>query len=285
MGDIGVVVDPAVTSVDPTSLPAAESINVLVTGFGPFKDNKVNASHLIATSLPPEITVPPKKPTTGVPVPRIIHIHVHTTPISVSYSFVRTQLPSILDSFKREHGKRPDLIIHMGIAPTRKYYSVETRAYRDNYRITDIDGKLGFDDGEKIWKAKGLPSVLCPLPKETQGIALDKAAPPSSIEKEEQQHGYSPKIIVPYPPNEHFRQVWKSYAPAETDIRISEDAGRYLCEFIFYSSLALALEEGQDQSVLFFHVPSATDDAALELGNKVAVALIKSMMTCWIDEA
>jgi hypothetical protein len=146
------------------------------------------------------------------------------------------------------------------------YYSVETQAHRDNYRITDIHGKMGFDDGEKIWKEKDLPAVLKPGPART----LD---------------GVLSRPVIPYPPNDHFLEMWKSQAPPGTDIRISQDAGRYLCEFIFYSSLSQALQEGRDRATLFYHVPSSTDKESLETGKKIAIALIKAMVTCWIDEA
>jgi pyrrolidone-carboxylate peptidase len=184
---------------------------------------------------------------------------------------VRTLLPAILDGFAHEHnGKRPDLIVHVGIAPNRQWYAVETRAFRDNYRITDVDEKLGYDDGEKIWKEKGLPAVLYPLPVD----------PARASEAKGSEHA-----VTPFPPNRHFLQTWQSNAPPGTDVRISDDAGRYLCEFIFYSSLALAYEQRQPQSVVFLHIPSATDDASLELGTEAAVALIKTAVACWVDEA
>lgn len=174
--------------------------------------------------------------------------------------------------------------MHIGIASTRKFYSVETQAHRDNYRITDVDGKLGYEDGEKMWKDKGLPAVLKPGPADTpqqdgKSTSTLLAAPALSVETNKRP------LVIPYPADGHFLQTWKSYAPPGTDIRLSEDAGRYLCEFIFYSSLSQALEEGRDRSVLFFHVPSGTDDKTLDNGLKAAVALIKAMVTCWIDEA
>lgn len=157
----------------------------------------------------------------------------------------------------------------MGIASTRPYYSVETQAHRDNYRIPDVDGRSGYQDGEKIWRGKGFPPILMPGPAEG---SEDKSAVQTSGLK-----------MVPYPANEHFLQVWKSLLPAETDLRTSNDAGHYACDFIFYTSLAQALEEGRDRSIVFYHVPVTTDPASIELGTKVAVALIKSMVKCWVD--
>ncbi|OKL61117.1 hypothetical protein UA08_03462 [Talaromyces atroroseus] len=271
MGDVGIAVDPA-----PTAIPVSQSINVLVTGFGPFRSFDVNASSLIAQSLPSSFTLPPKEPVsigdTAIPAPREVRVHVHPEPIKVSYATIHSQIPVILDDFARTHnGNRPDLIVHIGIASTRKYYSVETQAHRDNYRIPDVDGRSGFHDGERVWKEHGFPPVLFPGPAEASSPS-SRTIPASDLLK-----------LAPYPANDHFLQTWKSLAPAETDIRISTDAGRYACEFIFYTSLSQAYQEGRDRSVVFFHVPVATDDTSIELGSKVAVALIKSMVKCWVD--
>ncbi|GAM35833.1 pyroglutamyl peptidase [Talaromyces pinophilus] len=274
MGDFGIVVDPAI---DPRSPPTSQEINVLVTGFGPFRSFDVNASFLIAQSLPSSFTLPPKENQTlngtGIPSPRQVRIHVHPEPIKVSYATIRAQLPVILDDYSRQHnGNPPDLIVHMGIASTRSYYSVETQAHRDNYRIPDVDGRSGYQDGEKIWRGKGFPPILTPGPAEE--------IVPSRGDDIVQTSGLK---MVPYPANEHFLRIWKSLAPAETDLRTSNDAGHYACDFIFYTSLAQALEEGRDRSIVFYHVPVTTDPASIELGTKVAVALIKSMIKCWVD--
>lgn len=159
----------------------------------------------------------------------------------------------------------------MGIASTRPYYSVEMRAHRDNYRIPDVDGRSGYQDGEKIWRGKGFPPILMPGPAEGASHERSEGFQTSGLK------------LTPYPPDEHFLQVWKSLAPAETDLRTSNDAGHYACDFIYYTSLAQAFEEGRDRSIVFYHVPITTDPASIELGTKVAVALIKSMIKCWLD--
>lgn len=87
-----------------------------------------------------------------------------------------------------------------------------------------------------------------------------------------------------YPPDDHFLETWKSLAPAGLDLRISQDPGHYLCDFMYYTSMSLAMQAGQDRNVLFFHVPGAAEDADVERGRKIALALIKAMVTCWIDE-
>ncbi|KAF7130983.1 hypothetical protein CNMCM5793_003918 [Aspergillus hiratsukae] len=289
MGDCG----PAVPSIHTQvaglpSLPSADSdeITVLVTGFGPFKTNLVNASYLIASSLPPSFTFTVPQSSSASPVrPTTTHrvfIHVHPNPIPVAYSTVQSTVPSIVDDYARAHGgRRPDIVIHMGIAATRQYYSVETKAHRDSYVMSDIEGRSGYEDGEKRWRELDLPPVL----------QAGRSANPLSIsdiaeETHDQVVTPSSQAVqsswIPHPPNEKLLNVWKSFAGG-ADVRISEDAGRYLCEFIFYTSLAHALKQGQDRNVAFLHVPGAYNDQAVETGREVAIALIKALITCWAD--
>ncbi|KAJ5345952.1 hypothetical protein N7452_003956 [Penicillium brevicompactum] len=260
MGDCGVTAPPLHTApIDhpPQSAASSNEISILITGFGPFKTNLVNASYLIASSLPPSFAFS----SPGKADSRRVSIRVHPTPIAVAYATVRESMPLILEEFAASNGgRRPDLIMHIGIASPRPYYSVETLAHRDDYIITDVEGRGGWEDGEKLWRELGLPAVLIP------GRASEDPSSASS-----------------YQPDEHFLDVWRSFAP-NSDLRISKDAGHYLCDFIFYTSLSLALQKGHDRNVLFLHVPGAAEDADIEQGRVVALALIKSMVACWIDK-
>ncbi|KAJ6089541.1 hypothetical protein N7467_004757 [Penicillium canescens] len=261
MGDYGTAVPPLRSTRagnPPQPSASANEISVLITGFGPFKTNLVNASYLIASSLPSSFIFPSKDQDTD---PRRVSLHVHSTPISVAYATVRETLPLILEEFAASHGgRRPDLIVHIGIASPRPYYSVETLAHRDDYNITDVEGRSGYLDGEKRWRELGLPPILTP------GCVTD-----------------DPTSTSPYQPDEHFLDTWQSFAP-ESDLRLSKDAGHYLCDFIFYTSMSLALLEGHDRNVLFLHVPGASEDANIEQGRVVTLALIKTMVSCWLDK-
>lgn len=181
----------------------------------------------------------------------------------MAYAAVRESLPVILANFAEKNGgRRPDLVIHMGLASARPYYAVEALAHRDDYNCADIDGNTGYEDGEKRWKDLGLPPILAP------GPAIDNQSSECS----------------PYAPNDHFLQTWRSFAPESLDLRISHDPGNYLCDFIFYTSMSLALREGQDRNVLFLHVPSGSEDTDVDRGRNSALALVKAMVTCWLDE-
>ncbi|KAG0160356.1 hypothetical protein PDIDSM_7883 [Penicillium digitatum] len=215
----------------PQTSASSNEISVLITGFGqvictsdaPFKTNIVNASsYLIASSLPSSFLFPSPKDHDS--DPRRVSLHVHPTPIPVAYATVRGALPLILEEFAASHGgRRPDLIIHIGIATPRQYYSVESLAHRDDYNITDVNGR-----------------PIC------------RAAD-------------DPSSASPYQPDDQFLETWRSFAP-ESDLRISQDAGHYLCDFIFYTSMSLAQLQGQDRNVLFLHVPGASEDTNIEQG-------------------
>lgn len=209
----------------------------------------------------------------GLPAARRIAIHVHPAPIPVAYSAVRTAIPTIMEDYITKHGRNPDIIIHMGIAATRNYYSIESKAHRDAYNMPDNLGRAGYQDGEKPWRERSLPPVLKAErsdPTTEPVVKLDLTS--------------SRTILNPHPPDNEFLKTWQTLAPASADIRISEDAGRYLCEFIFYTSLSLALQEGRDRNVAFFHVPSSCRDEDIETGREVAIALIKALVDNWIDE-
>jgi pyroglutamyl-peptidase len=64
----------------------------------------------------------------------------------------------------------------------------------------------------------------------------------------------------------------------EVDLRISEDPGRYLCDFIYYSSLAHLWKQGQEKRVVFLHVPGDSDEEAIVRGCDVLIELIKVLV-------
>ena len=195
-------------------------------------------------------------------------------------------MPVILDEYAKNHGgRRPDIVIHMGIAATRGYYSVETQAHRDAYHLSDITGRSGFLDGEMHWRQLGLPPILkagraTDIRPTVNAPAMETpgTAPGSKPQQAVQRHA------IPHPPDDHFVDIWKIFAPPGADLRISKDAGRYACEFILYTSLALAFQEGRDRNVTFFHVPPSCNDEDIEYGKNVAIAFIKALVTSWFDK-
>jgi len=67
------------------------------------------------------------------------------------------------------------------------------------------------------------------------------------------------------------------------DVRLSPDAGNFLCGFIYYNSLAHYYSiKKEERPVVFLHVPDLShDEAKLREGWEVAVALIKALVESW----
>ncbi|KAL8974926.1 MAG: hypothetical protein Q9197_000839 [Variospora fuerteventurae] len=159
---------------------AKDEVKVLVTGFGPFGNNSVNPSHLIASTLPIGFTCE------NLPNIKIIN----ASPIPVQYRVVRDVVPRL--DFPRNLAKggmetslpldiltpplndglalaspsvetRPgfDFILHIGMAAPRKYYTMETCAHRDGYVSRDEAGE-SFEHDTYWWDTYKSPEVLRP---------------------------------------------------------------------------------------------------------------------------
>ncbi|KAI5305084.1 hypothetical protein KEM56_005343 [Ascosphaera pollenicola] len=235
-------------------------IRVWVTGFGLFRGNQTNPSYSIAKILPDTITLDDLKYT--------VHIHCHPEPLRVAYDTVHSITRDGIKQFREDHdGHAPDLILHMGMAKGRNFYCVETLARREGYQIGDVDGKKAIDY-EHLFRTKGYPEVL--RPGDPPSVGVDPGPETGSREG-----------LTPSRPDERLLKTWKSFARENEDVRLSTDAGRYLCEFIFYNSLSHAWEEGRNLSVLFLHVPGWDAPEDIERGKEATVALLKSTITCW----
>ncbi|KAL9037884.1 MAG: hypothetical protein Q9180_003468, partial [Flavoplaca navasiana] len=156
-----------------------EAVTVLVTGFGPFGNNHINPSHLIANSLPSSFTA------NGLPNIRIIT----ASPIPVHYRTVRDVVPRFLFpksqekvAMKRSYPPdipsslfqtvlgadsaaddtpRFDYILHIGMAAPREYFTMETCAHRDRYLGKDETGETM--EGDTLWRDEyKAPDLLRP---------------------------------------------------------------------------------------------------------------------------
>ena len=186
------------------------------------------------------------------------------------------------------------------MAPSRATYELETRAHKAGYEKKDVWGEVpaekwrdGVDGGqggkegkggkgakgakgEKGEKGeKGAPGVLRPgwngsdvcwrwrgklgMGKEPEGVGQRKAMG----EEKRKEEGKGEEEVV---------------------VRMSEDAGRYLCEFVFYASMlewwladkGKGAEEGGH--VAFLHVPGGVEEEDVQRGVRVAVAAIEAIL-------
>ncbi|KAI1503237.1 peptidase [Biscogniauxia marginata] len=221
-------------------------LTVLVTGFGPFKENcPVNPSGEIAASLPDYLpgdrTKDPARQTpSSLPPVRILKL---PDPVHVSYDVVRGLVPKLWDNPEQ----KIDYAIHIGMAGPQRVYSLERRAHRDGYDKEDVDGKLLRD--EKRRQREGDDWIWHGLPEELL-TDLD------------------------------IEDVYQRCVERGLDLylQISDDPGRYLCDFIYFSSLAHLSKRQRPKKVVFLHVPQHADQKSLNLGKELALALVRSIV-------
>lgn len=225
-----------------------EALTILVTGFCPFQEKyPVNPSFEITRSLPDHLPATPSQPTA-------VRIIPYGTPVRVAYDDVRELVPKMHDAY----AGTVDLVLHIGMASGRTFYSMERYGHRDDYsKNKDLDGKMPLPDEGKTTFSD------CPS-RMTTSLSYDD-------------------ILVNW-------QRGLSETPGDNpghdaDARASEDAGHYLCDYIYFNSLAYfgrkhgSMEGGRnsDRPVLFLHVPAESDEGAIDRGREVTIALIRAM--------
>lgn len=174
------------------------------------------------------------------------------------------------------------------MAGGRDHYTLETIAHRDNYKIKDVDERDGWKEGEYAWKRDGVPDKLhvgwdegdvaerwdreVREREEALGLAEEGEKVPRT--------GLTAMRFGEW--GRHERKKVKSVC------KLSVDAGRFLCEFTLFESLAhrwLQASQGSETNmagkVAFLHVPGAFDAEAVERGVRVAEAAIKSLVASW----
>ena len=228
------------------------AVTVLVTGFGPFQEKyPTNPSYEIARSLPPLL---PKAAAKGWP----IQIIGYGSPIRVSYNEARELIPPLLEAYS----KTVDLVLHIGMASGRDYYTAERYAHRDGYaKHKDLDGRV----------------------------------PPA--DEPEELFGDCPALVETGLHYERVLRDWQAavqqspvHSPAHgADCRSSDNAGYYLCDYTYLNSLVWygrrngKLEGGDGRPVLFLHVPAESDEEALQRGSAVAIGLIQAMVADFVE--
>ncbi|KAK5990422.1 Pyroglutamyl-peptidase 1 [Cladobotryum mycophilum] len=235
-----------------------DELTVLVTGFaqrraalpGPVPRQPFLRDRKGSPGLPP--TPPGQRP----PLPKRrrrrrrrdhppVRILVHPEPIHVNYETVRKLVPSFWDD-PRGGPTDYDFVIHIGMAGPRPVYQIEHRGHRTGYKSKDVDGLLLEDEQEGMhgedWIWHGLPEEIT--------TDLD--------------------II-----DVHDR--WQDHSSKDMDLRISEDPGHYLCDFIYYSSLAHLYKQNRERKVIFLHVPADSSERSIAQGRDLAINLIRSI--------
>ena len=231
-------------------------VTVLVTGFGPFqKVYPVNPAYEIARSLPEMLK-------TLTADGREVQIIGYGTPIRVCYEEVREFVPILHESYLGT----VDIVLHIGMASGRNFYTAELYGHRDGYtKNKDLDGRtLPVDDG--LIHFGDCPAMM------TTSLDYDE-------------------VLTKWKAN--LLSLPESSPGHSADCRPSEDAGHYLCDYIYYNSLAWfgrrsgKLDGGKasDRPVLFLHVPAESDPETIEKGTQVTLALIEAMVDNWCSSS
>ena len=68
-------------------------------------------------------------------------------------------------------------------------------------------------------------------------------------------------------------------------MRPSNDAGRFLCDFIYYTGLVEYLKQNPegDRPVMFLHVPGEYEEDDIQRGAKIASGLIKALVQSHVE--
>ncbi|KAH7101526.1 peptidase C15, pyroglutamyl peptidase I-like protein [Auriculariales sp. MPI-PUGE-AT-0066] len=206
---------------------AHRDIYVLITGYGPFFSTTHNPSYYAAKPLNrTQISLPGGR------------ITIHLTVIEVQAPIARpapgpARPPASVTDAPSPPAGGYDFIFHLGQGRAGAFY-VETLGHQTGYNQQDVNGELApvmdIKEAGKVLRGAGKRYQDCESVLRT-GIEVGKLV-------------------------KHLKLT-------DDKVLQSHDAGRYLCDFIFYCSLAeaqLAKEEQRAQSarkVLFMHVPPA----------------------------
>ena len=221
---------------------------------------------------------------------------VHQPAIRVSYDVVRLLTPYLYE------GKRVDFTLHIGMAGSRGYYSIEDKAHIKGYRAPDVDGDLC----SYAWDGRMKHNELLVSPAEAKNTtnefgdktdaAVADADADADADASAKEYWFGvdeqvaedwtslPEVLHPAVDVMRVLRYWDKALGMKEDVRVSEDAGRYLCEFIYWCSLAhceVQRNKGEEVDkrgkVLFLHVPGEADGPAINKGVDIVVALCKAI--------
>ncbi|KAH7338434.1 hypothetical protein B0J17DRAFT_662528 [Rhizoctonia solani] len=213
--------------------PEKKSLKFLVTGFGPFRDIETNPSWLAAKPLNNQtlkFTKPAEPAHPHGPKPRPVEVEAHISAIEVpvTYSAVLNTVPPLHAS------KQYDVMLHVGVK-SWSGLAVERLAHKTGYNEPDAEGRRCDPISEKPKLGDG--EAEAKLVKRGFGRGFEDFG-------EELRTGVEVDEVVKHLKSKGLKNI----SP-------SNDPGRYLCDFIYFCSLACARKEQSKVKVLFMHVP------------------------------
>lgn len=135
-----------------------------------------------------------------------------------------------------------DIVLNIGLAPGRNFYTLETLAHRDGYNRKDEDGKTM--EGDTFWR-------------------IELQAPE--------------KLHTSFDVEDVWRR-WKS-GLMNVDLRPSNNAGHYLCDFTYYACMLeyWRREPSGQRLCMFLHVPSGLEEEDINRGREAALGLVSHL--------
>lgn len=221
-------------------------------------------------------------------MPRV-RLLVHKPAVRVSYDTVRELVPRLWDGDEEERRRAGeedgndergyDLALHIGMAGPPVRYSIERRGHRDGYRHRDVDGKYLDDDKRREregddWVWHGVPSELL-TDLDIEGIY-------------EKWVGRCPVGCLFFFFFSCILHTLLTEMENSQDngpeLRISEDPGHYLCDFIYFTSLAHLYKQHRPRNVLFLHVPASGAPESVRTGTELATQLLRAMVESEVEK-
>lgn len=268
------------THIDADS-PRSDTFRVLLTGFGPFSQYEVNPSWLAVKPLhnttisidPPSNTVVIDGQTVLVDDPNPIRpIHISVLQIPVSYEAVLDIVPGLHarppvvpksdTPFLPPPGKGYDFIFHVGVAG-RGPLRMEKIGHKLGYHMKDVDNKLAPIVRSSPKDFSRRPEDPAPAENlERERLGMDMVETGGDVRP---TRGFGP-AYENFPEElatdiDVTRLVQDLKNSGVEQIYTSMDAGHYICDFIYFCSLAESkrtakpYEKRRNTQVLFLHCP------------------------------
>jgi len=155
------------------------------------------------------------------------------------------------------------MILHLGVAPDQAHFSLERQAHRGGYdQHKDMENHLlECEDGPRYWPD---------LPDELQ----------TSLNFDDVYDTWRSNLLRTPDVSPELERVV---------VRQSEDAGHFICDFMYYAMLAEYQKRRKDaqcaaeeRPVIFLHIPGEGTAGHIKQGLVVTRILIRSLAECWM---
>lgn len=182
----------------------------------------------------------------------------------MAYKDVRALIPQLLQS----HIGAIDLVLHIGMASGRQYYTMEKHAHRDGYDCN-----------------KDLDSCVVSTAESSAAFADVGEVLTTGLEFEEVFQRWRANVLG---------SPGVSPLLDGVDVRRSDNAGYYLCDYTYFNSLAWFARRGaevgdrgggeESRPAMFLHIPAESGGDMIEKGRLVALALIRAMADSFAED-